>query len=152
MIRWPVAVAAALLALAHAPAAAQSDSVAVAARDLPRGAVLEGRDIAYRAPAPGPTPGPAAPAVAAGWVTRRTIAAGEALRAPAVSPPMLVSTGQEVALVWSDGAMELRLKGRAMNSAVAGGRVAVRVDMKRRFEGVAIAAGLVRMDSPSRSR
>jgi flagella basal body P-ring formation protein FlgA len=57
-----------------------------------------------------------------------------------------------VQVIWTDGKIELRITGRAMNAATAGGRVTVRVDTERRFEGVAISPGLVRMDSPSRSR
>jgi flagella basal body P-ring formation protein FlgA len=90
--------------------------------------------------------------VAAGWVTKRVIAEGEPLREPAVAPPALIKSGDVVQLVWTDGAIQLRLTGRAMNAATAGGRVTVRVDTERRFEGVATAPGQVRMDSPSRSR
>ena len=141
--------AALLLAGAPGALAGQEDGkVPVAARALPRGTVLEDRDIAYR-PAPS---GATRVEVAAGWVTKRVIAEGEPLREPAVAPPALISSGQVVQLVWTDGKIEVRITGRAMNAATAGGRVTVRVDTERRFEGVAIGAGLVRMDSPSRSR
>ena len=139
-----LSVLALVLAIASAsPAAGQAGSIPVAARDLPRGVALTSADISA-------TDSLAVPRV--GWVTRRTIREGEPLREPAVSPPLLVTAGDEVQVVWSDGSMELRLKGRAMNSATAGGRVNVRVDTTRRFEGVAVDAGLVRLDSSVRSR
>lgn len=149
--------AAVLLAVAVAPAGAlgqEQGRVAVAARELPRGAVLKASDIAFRDDAPPAVarPGESPAAVAAGWVTRRVIAEGEPLRAPAVAPPPVIRQGDAVQVIWSEGSMELRVAGRAMNAATAGGRVTVRVDLQRRFEGVAIAPGLVRMDSPSRSR
>ena len=115
--------------------------------------MLEQKDIAYR-PA-GSLPGTAAgtrAAAAAGWVTKRVIAEGEPLREPAVAPPAMIKSGDVVQVIWTDGKIELRITGRAMNAATAGGRVTVRVDTERRFEGVAIGAGLVRMDSLSRSR
>jgi flagellar basal body P-ring formation protein FlgA len=139
-----LSVLALLVAIAFAsPAAAQTASIPVAARDLPRGVALAAADIASADPAA---------ASRVGWVTRRVIREGEPLREPAVSPPLLVSAGDEVQVVWSDGALELRVKGRATNSATAGGRVSVRVDTTRRFEGVAVGAGLVRIDSSARSR
>ena len=125
---------------APTPAAGQADSIPVAARELPRGVALVEADIA------------GAGAARTGWVTRRLIREGEPLREPAVSPPLLVTSGEVVQVVWSEGPLELRVKGRAMNSAAAGARVSVRVDMTRRFEGVAVGDGLVRLDSPSRSR
>jgi flagella basal body P-ring formation protein FlgA len=157
-LRRAASLALLLFVSARGRAAAQEPApgarLPVAARDLPRGAVLQSSDIAFR-PAPA-APGAAAraeqPAVTVGWVTRRTMSAGEVLHPPAVSPPLLVNAGDEVEAVWREGSIELRLHGRAMNAATEGGRVAVRVDMTRRFEGVAVGAGLVRLDSPSRSR
>ncbi|MBW3627776.1 MAG: flagellar basal body P-ring formation chaperone FlgA [Gemmatimonadetes bacterium] len=150
---WLAACAALVLLALPGRAAGQSESrIAVAARSLPRGAVLQSSDIAYR-PSTGAVQSTASRAEpAAGWVTRRMISEGEPLREPAVAPPPLIKAGDAVQVVYRDGSMELRVAGRAMNAAVAGGRVTVRVDTERRFEGVATAAGLVRLDSPSRSR
>ena len=142
-----------LVALPGRLSAQDGGKVPVAARALPRGAVLEEKDIAYQ-PATSPTGAAAGtrPQAEAGWVTKRVIAAGEPLREPAVAPPALIKSGDVVQVVWTDGKMEVRITGRAMNAATAGGRVTVRVDTERRFEGIAIGAGLVRMDSLSRSR
>lgn len=114
--------------------------VPVAARDLPRGATLTAEDVVGGAVGGGEK-GPA------GWVTRRVIAAGEALREPAIMRPNLVAAGEVVQLVWRHGSIELRLVGRAMGSAAQGERVQVRVDSRRRFAGVVIDRGLVRIQA-----
>ena len=146
-------VALVVLAIPGTVAGQEAGKVAVAARALPRGAVLKEADIVYRADSTAAKSRPVVGAgVAAGWVTRRVISEGEALREPAVGPPPVIEAGDTVQAIWSDGSIELRVAGRAMNTAAAGGRVTVRVDLERRFEGVAIGAGLVRLDSPSRSR
>lgn len=137
---WPAWAAAFALAsaLAATDAPAQerrgAGHVPVAARDLPRGAVLGDGDVE----------GQGAGSVE-GWVTRRVIAAGEPLRAPAVAPPDLVRSGEVVQLVWRDGEIEIRLVGRAMGSAGRGERVQVRVDSRRRFAGVVEERGVVRI-------
>jgi flagella basal body P-ring formation protein FlgA len=118
-------------------------TVPVAARDLPRGAVLERQDIAL-APAEG---GGEAVTDPEGWVTRRVIAKGEVLRKPAITRPDLVASGEVVQLVWRQGSVELRLIGRAMGSAARGERVHVRVDGKRRFTGVVEGPALVRIEA-----
>jgi flagellar basal body P-ring formation protein FlgA len=137
-------VPAALLVLAASPAAplaAQQSAGPVAARELPRGAVIR----------PGDVDGANASEAQAvlGWVTRRVVRAGEPLRAPAVAPPALVASGETVQLIWSAPGMELRMRGRAMGSAALGETVGVRLDVRRRFEGVVVGPGLVRME-PSR--
>lgn len=131
---------------AHVDAHAQVDAVAVAARDIPRGATLEAEDIAVMDGAAADSRGPV------GWTTRRLVKEGEPLKTPAIAPAEVIKSGDEVQLVWSDGAVELRISGRAMNSASVGGTVNVRVDTKRRFEGVALATGEVRLDSPESGR
>ena len=75
--------------------------------------------------------------VGAGWVTRRVIAAGEALRPPAVAPPVLVNAGEPVQVVARRGNVELTLRARAASSAAAGERVTVRTEAGRRLQGVA---------------
>jgi flagellar basal body P-ring formation protein FlgA len=146
--RAGLAAPALLLGCLHAVelAAQQGDGVAVAARDLPRGAVL----------APGDVIAPAGAGEAAanpvGWVTRRMVSGGEPLRPPTIAPPNAVRAGDTVDLVWRAGSLEIRVAGRAMNSATAGGRVLVRVDGRRRFAGVAHPDGTVHLDSPEKGR
>jgi flagella basal body P-ring formation protein FlgA len=145
--------AAALVLLAAAPAAlaaqprprvagARAVAELVATRPLPRGYTLAAGDMAA-APAPGgATAVAAAPAALVGWTTRRVIAAGEVLRAPAVAPPAAVRAGQPVAVVYAAEGVTLKLHGTAATDAPLGGRVAVRVDTRRRFEGVVEAPGV----------
>ncbi len=132
------AVAAAPAAPAAAPAlAAQAPAAAPrAARPLARGQTLAAADIDAAG-------GDARRLV--GWTTRRVIAAGEPLRAPAVAPPAAVRAGDAVALVYQADGLSLRLAGTAATDAPLGGRVAVRVDTRRRFEGVVTAPGVVRL-------
>jgi flagella basal body P-ring formation protein FlgA len=124
-----------LLGAAALLAGARAHAQPVASRDLPRGHVLAADDIraAGRVAAP------------VGWTTRRVIAAGEALRAPAIAPPAAVTSGQKVAVVWRDAGVELRLAGTAAQDAPVGARVAVKVDARRRLEGTVIGPGLVRI-------
>ena len=146
MIATRLLVAAALLALAlpASPLAAQESAGPVAARELPRGAVIRPADV------DGANPGEALAVL--GWVTRRVVRAGEPLRAPAVAPPALVASGETVQLLWSAPGMELRMRGRALGSAALGETVGVRLDVRRRFEGVVVGPGLVRMEPSRESR
>ena len=84
--------------------------------------------------------------VAAGWVTRRVIAAGEVLRAPAVEPPTAVSANQQVAVEWSDQNVRLTMRGIATRNAPVGSRVSVRMESGRRVETTVVGAGRVRID------
>lgn len=126
-----------VLGVAPLGAAAQeiSGAVAVAARDLPRGAVLGAGDIALR-PAEGEVPG-AGSAVEEGWVVRRLVREGEVLREPAVAPPPAVRAGEPVQGVVRRGAVELRVWGVALNDAAVGDIVHLRTTDGRRFTGTA---------------
>lgn len=119
--------------------------VATAAHDLPRGVVLEASDIVLEPV--GDMARGATTAVTAGWITRRVIREGEALRPPAVSPPAAVKAGQPVRVVWSRGDLEVSVRGTALRDAALGETVSVRVDTRRHLEGVAAGPGLVRIDS-----
>ncbi|HET7274978.1 MAG TPA: flagellar basal body P-ring formation chaperone FlgA [Longimicrobiaceae bacterium] len=136
----------ALLAGAAENAMAQdASSVPVAARDLPRGVVLQEADILRTER---DSIGPRDPAaVQPGWITRRVIREGEILRAPAVAAPALVTAGEMVQLVWRRGDLELRLRGTALRDAALGEPVSVRVDTRRHLEGIAAGPALVRIDT-----
>ena len=147
MHRTPAPLVAAVAALFVAPAAlpAQPASAVaratgyVATRPLPRGTVLAADDMA---PA---SPDGSVVAAPLGWTTKRLIAAGEPLRAPAVAPPDAIRAGQPVDVVFTDGAITLRLKGTALNAASLGARVAVRIDARRRLDGVAAGPSTVQL-------
>jgi flagella basal body P-ring formation protein FlgA len=133
-----------LVVAVRAVGAQQTRRLAVATHALARGAVLtandfEFRDSTMRAPADSSR-------VAPGWTTRRTIAAGEILRSPAVEPPIVVSANQPVEVEWADRNVRLTIRGVAARNASVGERVAVRTDLGRRVEGTVVAAGRVRID------
>ncbi len=145
----------AVQATARSAAAQASGAISVAARDLPRGATLTAEDIRITTTddAAGIGEGVApigASEVGPGWVTRRVIAEGEPLRVPAVGPPLFIRAGEDVIVVSRRGAIELRLRGRAMGAAGEGDRVTVRIDSRRRLEGIAAAPGLVHIQGVDR--
>ncbi|BAH37346.1 MAG TPA: flagella basal body P-ring formation protein FlgA [Gemmatimonas aurantiaca] len=123
-------------------------TLAVAARAMVRGETLQAEDITlvdttivWRWSSIDPdTTRPSA-----GWVTRRAIAAGEVLRAPAVMAPPVVTSGAAVTAIWQDGPLRLVLAGVATNTAAVGAPVSVRIDRNRRLDGIAIAPNTVRL-------
>ena len=78
-------------------------------------------------------------------LTRRAIAAGEVLRAPAVGAPPMVTAGRSVAVIYQDGPVRIYLTGVATNSAPYGSAVGVRIDPTRRLDGIAVAPNTVRL-------
>lgn len=139
--------------LAGRPAAAQAGSegmVPVAARELARGEVLAAADVAFEPAGDRRVAGVVDRPV--GWVTRRVVAAGEVLRAPTIARPDAVRSGDAVQLVWREGGVELRIRGKAMGSAPLGERIKVHVDGRRRFEGVVEGPALVRLQAPEKER
>lgn len=145
-------------ASAHpSPGPVASDTVLVAARDLPRGTVLRAADmdtvIVASASASGSRTSSSGPASRSalpdeGWMVRRLVHRGEPLRAPAVVPPPLILAGSPVSLVWEVGGLRLTRSGTAVGPAHAGETVVVRVDARRRFVGVASAPGTVTIVPP----
>ena len=136
----------ALIALCAGLAHAQEGRrrVAVAARLLPRGTVLGAEDIVYRdSTIRGPID---TNTVAAGWVTRRLIGAGEVLRSPAVERPTIVSANTPVDVEWADKNVVVTMRGVAARNAGLGERVPVRTGFGRRVDGTVIAPGRVRID------
>lgn len=118
------------------PAAAPEAVAPIATRDLPRGHVLAAGDMS-----------PAMPSLV-GWTTRRVITAGQALREPAVARPLAasaVTAGQQVAVIWREQGVALRMNGVATNAAPIGARVKVRLDARRRLEGTVVAPGVVQL-------
>jgi flagella basal body P-ring formation protein FlgA len=136
----------ALLALSAGLARAQQAArrVAVATRLLPRGAVLTADDIVYRdSTLRGPID---TSIVAAGWITRRLIGAGEVLRAPAVERPPIISANEPVVVEWADCNVLLTVRGIATRDAALGERVTVRTDLGHRVDARVVAPGRVRID------
>lgn len=123
-------------------------SVTVATRAIMRGETLQASDIAvtdtvitwrWNGIAPDTT------RAQAGWVSHRAIAAGEVLRAPAVTPPPVITSGSTVKAIWQDGPLTLVMSGVATNTAALGAPVGIRIDRTRRLDGIAVAPNTVRL-------
>jgi flagella basal body P-ring formation protein FlgA len=119
--------------------------VAVAAHALARGEVLSADDIELRDTATTRAMVDTNQIVP-GWVTRRAIAAGEVLRAPAVVPPVVVAANQPVEVEWQDQNIRMTVRGIAARNASMGERVTVRMEHGRRLEATVVAPGRVRID------
>jgi flagella basal body P-ring formation protein FlgA len=136
-----------LLALSATLANAQQPGTplqraAVATRALARGTVLGAGDFVYR----DTSVIGRVDSIDAGWVTRRSFAAGEVLRSPAVEPPTIVSANQSVEIEWRDQNVRLTLRGIATRNAALGERVPVRTELGRRIDATVVAPGRVRLD------
>ncbi|MCC7195119.1 MAG: flagellar basal body P-ring formation protein FlgA [Gemmatimonadaceae bacterium] len=107
------------------PAAAMpaaSPSTPQAARDIARGTVLGRADVAGDS---------AAADSLAGWVARRRIRMGEALRSPAIGHRALVSPGMEVTVLSSHEGVSVKWTGTALSGGALGERIRVRMEGAR---------------------
>ena len=87
-----------------------------------------------------------APAELSGRTVRRPLAAGTTLAVDMFTPDLIVRRGQEVTLLSSGGAVEVRANGRAMVDGAAGARIQVQnLSSMRVVEGVVESADLVRV-------
>jgi len=81
-----------------------------------------------------------------GRTVRRPLAAGTTLSVDMFTPDLIVRRGQEVTLLSSGGAVEVRANGRAMVDGAAGARIQVQnLSSMRVVEGVVESADLVRV-------
>jgi flagella basal body P-ring formation protein FlgA len=135
-------------------AGAQATRVPLAAHDIMRGVVLASSDIGYlgntAVPSNATTAAKLEPAAATdtliGWTTRRLIAAGEPLRAPAVAPPQLVKSGDVVEVSYQADGVSISMRGRATRSAALGERITVRMDNQRKLDATVVALGRLRVN------
>jgi len=85
-----------------------------------------------------------------GWITRRPIAAGEALLSPRVNPRPAVTSGSNVTVRWRTGRVTVELPGRAVGNAAEGEEVSVRLNTGLRVRGTAIdSSTVVLRDAPN---
>lgn len=120
------------------------EELAVAARDLPRGHMLDQEDVTWSERVRwGSGAGPVADPV--GQVTERSVRVGEPLVAPSVRPPLLVRGGEAVEALFDDGTVRMSMRGTALASARQGGRLHVRLESGRRLEAIAVDEGIVRL-------
>jgi flagella basal body P-ring formation protein FlgA len=135
-----------LLSARHAGAQQASPRrLAIATRTIARGSVLTAADFEYRdsvalRAADDTTP------VAAGWVTRRVISAGEVLRTPAVEPPQIVTANSPVQIEWKDQNISVSMRGTVTRNGAIGEHVTVRTEQGRRMEATVVGPGRVRID------
>lgn len=122
----------AFLLLAAAPRLAASQ--AVAARELPRGAVLAAEDIA----------GDTTPQVT-GWVTRRVVKKGEPLREPAVTPAPIVTHGAAVTIRATVEGVTVSRPAIALADGSLGAAVRVRLSSQRTVNAVVTGPATVRV-------
>lgn len=102
-------------------------SVPVATRRLTPGSVLEETDITVEIRTRWGPPSDSLISAGPGWVVRRPVASGELLSPPAVVPPVVVTRGSPVKLVWSGREMSVTIDGEALNSGRIGESLRVRV-------------------------
>ena len=112
-----------------------------AVHDLARGAVLTLDDIDT-----GSTPASNARALV-GWITRRVIHQGEALKAPAVAPAPMVQAGATVTIEAGAGGVNASRSGVAIGNGTLGEHVRVRVDAYRIVTAIITGPATVRLPS-----
>jgi len=127
--------------------------VAVATRPLMAGQRLVPEDLreevrvhwgAPAAAAATETPGP-------GWEMRRALAAGEAVMAPAATPPPDVLAGESVRFEWRTGDVEVSVVGIALHAARRGERLRARLEERpARLEGTVTAPGRAALSQEAR--
>lgn len=124
--------------------AGQWQPIAVAARPLASGSVLGEGDYRFERRIVWGASESESAAPSLGWLVRRPLAEGEALRAPGVAPPLAVESGRPVQLVWHRGPVAVALDGVAMHAARLGERLRVRVAGRPNpLTGVVQAPGIV---------
>jgi flagella basal body P-ring formation protein FlgA len=126
--------------------------VLVLRRALPRRSPVEAMDVE---PQIRRLPGSAANFITdiaslRGHRLKRALPAGAPLTIDALAPDVLVRRGQQVTLLASIGAVEIRAQGQALNDAGAYDRVRVQnVTSLKVVEGVVESAGTVRVGDPN---
>ena len=122
--------------------------VVVAARDLPRGAILTASDLKLveqdiarlnRGYIEQPTQ-------AIGKITKRSLQRGHVLTPKQISTPLAVKKGNRVAIVASNSAIQVRMRGKALSNGATGERIRVQnISSKKEIEATVISPGVVRV-------
>ncbi len=137
LARVVFAVAFVATAWSRVGAQVSSGTGVVAARRINRGTVITADDVAGSSRA------------IDGWIARRVIQPGELLTAPAVSPPPLVHSRQDVTVQVTRGNITLSISGSALADASLGDTIMVRLDATRRVRAVVSGPGRVTATAPS---
>ncbi|MEM6300751.1 MAG: flagellar basal body P-ring formation chaperone FlgA [Pseudomonadota bacterium] len=115
---------------------------------LPRGSILAEQDLEYvtRRVTTRTTDLIGTIEAAVGMELQRPLAAGLPLRHSQISPPELITRGQQVTLVAGGVGFEVRMQGKALASGAEGDRLRVtNLSSGRRLEGIVLADGTVRV-------
>lgn len=145
------AFAASAPAPAPAPAAADAANavrIAVPARNIARGETIEQADLQYINIDQARTSSDLIMAMnnLAGMQARRFLRAGEPVRTSDVRPPILVSKGSTVTIVFLAPGVSLTVSGKAMSEGGLGESVVVLNPVSyRQITGIVTAAGTVRV-------
>jgi flagella basal body P-ring formation protein FlgA len=116
---------------------------AVATRKLARGVTVDSADVRMEPRVVWGVPEPEGFVDPVGMTTERAIAAGEALVAPGVRPPLLVRGGDAVEAVMERSGIVMRVQAEALGSARHGETLLVRLASGMRTEARVIAPGIV---------
>jgi flagella basal body P-ring formation protein FlgA len=116
---------------------------AVATRDLVRGVTVDSADVRIEPRVVWGVPDPDGFVDPVGMTTERVIAAGEALVAPGVRPPLLVHGGDSVEAVLERSGIVMRVQAEALGSARDGEKLLVRLASGMRTEARVVAPGIV---------
>jgi flagella basal body P-ring formation protein FlgA len=138
-MRRMLATALALVACCAVPRFVAAQGHPLAARELARGTVIAAEDVA--------TDSVAAADVAriTGFVTRRVVRKGEALREPAVSPAPLVANGSAVMVRATVEGVTVARSGTALSDASLGSTVRVRLSSQRTVNTIVTGPATVRI-------
>lgn len=115
----------------------------VSARQLPAGHVLQEQDVVGQTTETTKSVGFTDPAQVAGKVLRYGITAGQILREDMLRLPYAVAQGQTVQIATQGNGFSIRNEGVALNNAIDGQPVQVRVGGGRVIGGIARNGGLV---------
>ena len=142
--------AALLLAVAAANTPAPGTEFApVLARAVERGEVLAKADFETARVLPAVARNALSPAEAAGQETTRRLNAGAPVRASDLTSARVVRRGETVTISLVSGGLRITAPGRALSDAGRGDVVRVMsLATNRTLEGVALAAGEVRVQAP----
>ncbi len=142
-LRFAAALAAFCLFAFSAPAASR---IVVPVRDLARGATIEASDLTLQPAAGSVQPGTVTRASdLVGWQARRTLRAGESLRAADFRRPVLVTKGSIVTMTFDEPGISLSASMRAIGSGGMGEAVTVQNPVSYRLVGAVVTGpGTVR--------
>jgi flagella basal body P-ring formation protein FlgA len=127
---------------ASATAARGNVEVLTWARSLNAGEIVQPQDLVWGKAAAAPADAPRDADAVIGMAARRPVREGAVVAGRDVSAPQVISAGDMVEIIWSDGAVTLSLQAKAMANASAGQTFnAQNPASKKIIEAVATAPG-----------